>query len=312
MSPRDLPLWARAAAAVLLVFAGWWLASTAAIRGVVGPSVAPLSLGVVAGFILRGMHLPLDLWPAGPWRRRFATPAVLGVAAALAVVLVVAAPPPDTMARRVVDPGAFALVPVGAVAWGFGVALVRQRRYLPWYGVAGLAALAPLAVGLLAHGGGSGVAWDVAARTLVFTAGIAVAGALVTEEIALRRLLIGQPSGAGVVVVLLAAAVGAVWHVVVGASLGEGGLSPLWRAVAAGAFVAAPLYVLSRSLLVSALATGLGTGALVTLATLGALGDLTPVFLAQGTVALVLTALVARRNGIWRGLGIGGDDAAGD
>lgn len=307
MSPRDLPLWARGAAGALLIFAAWWLVSTAAIRATVGPSVALVSLGVVAAFILRGMHVPLDLWPRGPWRGVMPPGGVLATGLGFAAVIVLMRPPELSPLLRLLDGGVYVLVPAGAVAWGVALALVRQRSYLPWYGGAAAAALAPLVLSLVWGGGDpatpvSGVAWAASLRTLVFAATVGAAAGLVTEELALRRLLIGQPADAGLAVVVLAGVVAAAWHAVVGTALHGGGLPPVWVSVAAGSFAAGALYVLSGSLLVSALCNALVFGGAMALEVARPALQPAVTLVPQVAVALLLLGLVARRNGLLRGL----------
>lgn len=323
MSPRDLPLWARGAAAALLLFASWWLVGTAAIRDAVGNSVGLLSLGIVAAFILRGMHLPLDLWPPGPWRREFLTAIVVGVAALFGVSL--ALPRPGGVAELVVllDRGVVVMVTAGAVAWGFGWAFVRQRAYLGWYVVGAVAAVVPFVVGVLALRMSERVLpfevvpWDVVARVVVFAAAAGAAATLVTEELAFRRLLIGEPGRAGLVLVVVASAVAAVWHLVMRTALnpGDGGV---WLGVAVGAFIVGAVYVLSQSLLVSALCNAFTFAGMYALTLIdpvmpgtsgagdGLTGGMSGIVLAavvaEAAVAAVLLGLVAKRNGVLGGL----------
>jgi hypothetical protein len=90
--------------------------------------------------------------------------------------------------------------------------------------------------------------------TLMFLVAVGATSTLVTEELAFRRLLIGQPQKAGLLVILGAAVVAVVWYAVLG-SMDVGFPAPLVLG-SVGAFNAGCVYVLSRSLLVSALYSG--------------------------------------------------------
>jgi hypothetical protein len=321
LSQRDLPLWARVVAALLLLVASWWLVHTDAVRDVAGDTIAVLALGIIAASILRGMHLPLGLWPAGPWRSHFSNTAMVGVALAFGGC-VVAFAPSETLGGQL-DPAMFITVVVGVIAWGIAWAMVRQHPYRWWYGIAVGLGLVPLLVGLLgtALPGGTplclvvvapveqGTACEAPAlQTLVFLIAVVSPMALVTLEIAFRRLLIGQPHQAGLLLVLAAAAVHAGWLALVAPGTPAIGI-PWWIgggvAVGAGA-----LFSLSRSVLVSSVYTG------VALASYEALVRATPVI--PGTdgapvegwpyrsaallVAILLAALVQRRCGVLTGI----------
>ncbi len=320
MSPRDLPLWARAAAAGLLIVASWWLVRTETIRVAVGGSAALLSLGIVAGFILRGMHLPLDLWPRGAWRSSFATAAVVAIALAFAVPLVLTRPARVAELVVLLDRGVVAMVTVGVIVWGFAWAFVRQRPYAGWYAIGTAAALAPLLVAALwLRVGGDAVLsnplpWGDVVQVVVFAGVTGTAVSLVTEELAFRRLLIGEPTQAGLVVVVVAAAAAAAWHLVIGGSVGAGARA-VWLGAAVAAFVVGPVYVLSKSLLVSALCNALIIGGLYALDLVNPVGVaaadgwraavagvMRPALLTEAVLAAVLLALVARRNGVLTGL----------
>ena len=238
MSQRDLPLWARGVAALLLLVASWWLVHADAVRDVAGETIAVLCLGLIAASILRGMHLPLGLWPAGPWRSRFSNTAVVGVALVFGAGVVLSSPS-ETLGAQL-DPAMFITVVGGVIAWGVAWAMVRQRPYLWWYGTAVGVALVPFLVAVLdgALAAGPPICLVVAApvdqgtpceapalRTLVFLVAVVSPAALVTLEMAFRRLLIGQPDQAGLVLVLAAAAVHGGWLAFVAPSTLAIGLS---------------------------------------------------------------------------------------
>lgn len=306
MSPPSLPLWVRGVAAVLALVASWWLVHTEPIHRLLGDSVAALSVGVVAAFVLRGMHQPLGLWPAREARRGFSMRWALIVPAA-AVVLIGVSGASDAVSAAVRnmfrnDLGLMLLVVVGTVAWSLGLGLVRQQPYLRWYAVAAACGLAPPLV-----------AWVVEARALPTASGSAgmlglfgflfwsvanTSRILVTEELAFRRLLIGRPEQAGVALVLVSAFVSALWLPLVreGVSwIGPGVLNAFLVGVVAGC-----LYVLSRSLLLAALFHGLYRATVIS--TIGAEGITRPgvslvMLLATGMIGAVLMVLVVQQRG---------------
>lgn len=228
-----------------------------------GDGVALLALGIVAASILRGMHLPLGLWPRGPWRSQFPTTVLVGAAVVFGALVVVFAP--EAPLRAQLDSALFVTVVVGVLAWGGAWAMVRQRSYVPWYGLAVGLALVPFVVAVLAAVAGEGQVCLVVVRsveqgtpceapalpTLVFLTAVLSPALLVTFEIAFRRLLMGQPDHAGLVLVFVAALVHAGWLALVAPTTPAIGV-PWW--VGGGVAVGAgSLYALSRSLLVSSI-----------------------------------------------------------
>lgn len=266
MSQRDLPLWARAVVGGLLVVVSWWLLSAEGIRSLIGSSVGVAVLGIVSASSLRGMHLPLGLWLDGPWRQRFSVGSVVVVSVVFATVMVMADPQAPS-ALSLIDPGAFGLVLVGVVAWGFTWSLVVQRRYVGWYAIATMAGLAPFFTGILTQGLANpdglcllsvdpGIGCEGATlRVLGFLTPTYAAIALITTELTFRRLLIGTPSDANVFFVVASAVVFTVWTALVGADAPLVDI-PWWLALC-GALTAGSLYALGGSLLVSSLYTGL-------------------------------------------------------
>ena len=322
MSQRDLPLWARGVAAGLLVFASWWLLSTDALRNTLGDSIGILCLGVISVFILRGMHLPLSIWPFGPWRKSFQVVAVIAVAVVVAgLVLLSGMNQPPVLAGSI-DPGMAVLVVTGALFWGFAYGFVKQRSFLPWYLIAVIIAILPYLVNvLLSIGGeGSGVTLCIWTRqsaaveakttcqaamlpTLMFLVAVGATSTLVTEELAFRRLLIGQPQKAGLLAVLGAAVVAAGWYAVLGL-MDVGFPAPLVLG-SVGALNAGCIYVLSQSLLVSALYGGafMASYWALTLSSLDPGAQLGPqvpfsVWLTALAIGIGLAAIVAKQNGL--------------
>ncbi len=338
MSQHDPPLWVRAVAAGLLVFATWWLLNTGVLRDFVGDSVAALALLLVAIPVLRGMHLPLRIWPEGPWRREFRPGAVILFALGVAAVLLVGRQGMSEALAESVDVGTFALVAVGAVFWGFGLAMVKQRTFVPWFAIAAALAMLPPLMGLLlswpdaTESTASGVCiWSVgseagpdgeAAATcgtaftpafLVLFA-VALTSKLVTEELAFRRLLMGCTHRTGLVWVFGAAVVAAAWYWVLSAS----GIGSTETVVFGGiaAVAAGCVYALSCSLMVSTVFSATLAAGMAALGFAQPAGQ-TPmsavVWTSLATVTVLLSAVVARRNG-FRGTGDEEEmtDAAGD
>ena len=321
MSQRELPLWARGVAAVLMVVASWWLVHTEAVTRAMGSSVGVLGLGVVAASIIRGLGVKLGLWPDAERRERFLPWVVVAVAAGFAVPLALSRPTSSLELLQAVDRGVWLLVVAGVVAWGFSVALVYQRRYLLWFAVAAGAAVLPYLVALVAGEAaqvcllsagseGSELFCDISLlRGGFFLASIHTAGALVTYELGFRRLLIGAADGAGLVIVLGAATVAMGWMALIGPAIP--GLHGYGWIFGLGAVCAGSLYVLSQSLLVSALYTGLVPALhLGLLHARDIVGETTGTALAFGGlvtwlhlgVAAALSAVVVRRNGVLGGL----------
>jgi hypothetical protein len=334
LSQSDPPLWIRVVAAGLLLFASWWLLKTDVLRDVIGESVGAVGLVIVAIPVLRGLHMPLRIWPEGPWRRSFKASFVVACAGALAAVLLLTRPVmTDALADRA-DVGTFVLVAAGTVFLGFGLAMVRQASYLPWYGLAGLLALAPALVSVLlgaltptADGSVSGcflaAAPGCAAAGLpafCFLLALGVPSKLVTEELAFRRLLIGCGRRTGLVWVLGAALAAAAWYGILAAS-GVGSVA-LVILGGLGGVAAGCLYVLSCSLVVSTVFSAVlaaGYAALM-LARQAPADTSAPVqmlptswIVVLALVALMLAVSVAKKNGLIGSL-VSEDeaDAAGD
>ncbi len=322
LSERDLPLWARGLAAVLLIVASWWLVETETLQVAVGDSIALLSLGIVTASILQGMHLPLGLWADGPWRSRFSKSIVVAVAVVFGLCFVVCDPGSQAVSESV-DTGTLALTVIGVVAWGFAWAFVRQGSFWPWYAIGLAVALLPAfggLVGLVLRSGDTGrvCLWSIlesangqvcdapALQTLGFMTAVWAASALVTLDLSFRRLLVGEPSRAGVLLIVSAAIPYGLWVLLVGPNL-PGLDAPLWLGMLT-AVCAGCLYSLSGSLLVSALYSGAvlaGYEALVRAVPQGTDGTLVMGWEyvgLHGLAAVSLLTVVYRRRGLLTGL----------
>lgn len=310
----DLPLWARAVVGGLLVVTSWWLLSAKNILGLVGSSVGVAVLGIVSASSLRGMHLPLGLWPDGPWRARFSVGVVVTVAVVFGGIMVLADPQAPS-ALALIDAGAFGLVVLGVVTWGFTWSLVLQRRFVSWYGIATMLGLAPFFTGVLTKGladahGICLITVDASAgcegatlRVMGFLAAVYAALALVTIELTFRRLLIGTAEHANAVLVSASAVLFTAWTALVGAD------APLvafpWWLALCGAITAGALYVLAGSLLVSSLYTGLiyasYLGVLAGRPAAAAAGVGAPFITAIVLSAVGMLAVVIHERGYWHG-----------
>ena len=302
LSQRDLPLWARGIASGLLLFASWWLLNTEGIRSAVGDSIGALCLGVIAASTLQGMRLPLALWPDGPWRKRFSVPAVIVTATLLAAMILSAKATGSEVLATQIDIGAAITVVVGTIGLGFAFGFVRQARYLAWYGIAVGLAILPVAFDLVFASPNRGAIDRVFPSLLVLTA-VGVTSKLVTEELAFRRLLIGIAPGAGLLSIMASTATALVWFALLSRA-GIGGYSIVLMGTL-GALSAGCIYVLSKSLLVSALfnavySAGYWTIALTTTSQ-NAAATATVSTTAWGTAATVtvlLAAIIFKRNGL--------------
>lgn len=307
MSPRDLPVWSRAVAAGLMLLAAWHIPRTEQLVAFMGYSALEISTGVVAVAILLGMGLPLDLWPQYPTRVRFSQSAALAAAVVLGVLMIASGPSGLPAGMIETEKGLVVAVIVGSAVWSLAWGQVQHQMVLRWYGIAALAAVAPVLIGLITmavqDGGLPPLQTGVLLRVAAFFLVVGSAGALVTQELAFRRVLIGQAGDAGLATVLVAAVLFGAWNAVApdppGGVLQAAVLGSL-RGVVLGC-----LYSLSRSLLVPALCHGAwlaairSTGVATTLAGEGqALEDrMMSVIVATAVVAVVLAYEVSRRSG---------------
>ena len=286
-SSLDLSARARIALAASLVITAWGLPRLPLVQRLAGGTAVPLAAGACALVALLAARLPLGFrW--GPPRSARLVP---DVARGFAVGAVCAAGLlfDDNAARLAAvwhdDRATSVALLAGAAAWGAAVATTRQRTLWHWYAAAAGAALLPEAavIALLRPSAPSGF---VAPFVFFLIADTTVA--LVTEELAFRRALLGPPESARLSALVLMAVAFGLWHAVQpaygGAPLGT------FLGTALGGFVAGCIYVLSGSLTVAALYHGLHN------APLKALGG-APIAAGRaglaGVLALVSTAALA-------------------
>ena len=290
-----------------MLLAAWHIPRTEQLVTFIGYSALEISTGVVAIAILLGMGLPLDLWPQYPARARFSQPAALAAAVVLGV-LMIASGPSDLPASMIeTEKGLVVAVIVGSAVWSLAWGQVHHRWVLRWYGIAALAAVGPVLIGLITmtaqDGGLPPLQTGVLLRAAAFFVVVGSAGALVTQELAFRRVLIGQAGDAGLATVLIAAALFGAWSAV--APDPPGGVLQVAVLGSLRGVVLGCLYSLSRSLLVPALCHGAwlaaihSIGVATTLTEDGqALEDrMTSVIVATAVVAVVLAYQVSRRSG---------------
>ena len=307
MSPRDLPLWARGAALLLVWIAAWYVPRSESLATTVGFSSLELSAGVVAVSLLLGMRLPLDLWPQQPERDGFSLRLAVAVAAVMGVVILLARSSEVPAVLAETDRGLLVAIVVGGTAWALACGRIQQRIYLRWYsiaaGVAVLALLARVTAVAMQPTGWPAIHWTTFFQLAAFFFVAAAAAALVTQELAFRRILIGQAGDAGLAVVLIAAVAFGVWHAL---ALDPGG--GMLIAAANGTLhgvVLGSLYSLSRSRLGPAVYHGAATAGLrafelASVAPEGATvsgGPAVVSMVVTGAVAAILAFQVNRRSG---------------
>ncbi|MGH7548464.1 MAG: lysostaphin resistance A-like protein [Gemmatimonadales bacterium] len=181
--------------------------------------------------------------------------------------------------------GSVALV-LGVAVWGAALAATRQRALWQWYvAAAGIALLPEVAlVGVLQPS----VSLGALVAPLLFFLVADTTVALVTEELAFRRALLGRPESVRLGSLGLMALAFGLWHVVQPGY--DGAPVENFLGTALGGFVTGCLYALSGSLTVAAFYHGLHD------APLKALGGV-PVTAGRaglaGGIALACTALLA-------------------
>jgi len=306
LSQRDLPIWARVIAAILLLGAGWWSARSPRLVSVIGDSVVEVSAGVVALSLLLGMRLPLDLWPRAPVRERFSVAIAIGVALILGVMILLAKPTGLPTEFRDYGKAALPVVVLGGTVWALAWGHTDQLAFKRWYLTAAAAAIGPWIIAvlvLLILGELAPFAFSGFLRSFLFFFVIATAGSLVTQELAFRRILIGQSGDAGLLIVAAAAVIFGAWHAILP---GSASMWPVIISSVVHGFVMGALYLMSRSLLVSSLYHGLHSG--LTKGLQAASVDPTgatappplwiPLVVATSIIAVVLAVQVNQRTGL--------------
>jgi len=311
-------VWARAITAVLLL-AGGWFSARSGLGDVLGAWVVDLSAGVIAVSVLLGMRLPLDLWPRAPNREPFSITLALSVAFLLGLLVLLGGPIAGVFAEEG-QYGAIVALVIGSVAITLATGRTKLEAFGRWFGIAVGCAVVPVAVGIivLAFQGPAFSSFDIAPflRGVSFFVALGFGASLVTQELAFRRLLIGQSGDAGLVAVLLAALLFGVWHAA--NPIETAGVLSALLSGTAGGLVAGSLYILSRSLLVPACYYGIRIGLLrgVDFGFGGGEGIATVVAvngIVTGVLAVILAYFVVRRSGFFGALQLRPVvDAAGD
>ncbi len=307
MSPRDLPLWARAAAVVLVWIAAWYIPRSESLAATVGFSSLELSAGVVAVSLLLGMRLPLDLWPQQPERDKFSLPLAIAPAAVMGAVILLARSSQVPAVLAETDRGLLVAIVAGGTVWALAWGRIQQRIYFRWYGVAAAVAVLPLLARMVVvasqPAGWPDIQWVTFVQLAAFFFVVGSTAALVTQELAFRRILIGQAGDAGLAIVLIAAVAFGVWHAWapdLAGGMFTAGVNGTLHGVVLGS-----LYSLSRSLLVPAVYQGASTAGmrafdLGTVAPEGvtAIGGPTTIgMVVTGIVAAIFAYHVNRRSG---------------
>ena len=256
MSQHDLPVWARVLSLPLMIGATWYVERLDTVVGLVGESLPLVTVGVVGATMILGMRAPLNLWPPGPSRRKFSLNLgfLPGIVLSVLILLSIGTDAPR-MATEF-DRGALVLTVIGGASWAVAVAMTEQLHYLKWYGAAVLVAIVPELLAYVATprlGLAQSSAFEFGAYA--FFAGTAISGFLVTQELAFRRVIVGDPARAGVLALLGSAGAYGLWH-----AAAVPGAGPWLLHVTAGmatGLAGGALFVLSESLLVSAVYFGL-------------------------------------------------------
>lgn len=220
-------------------------------------------IGAVAIAVIRAKRLPYGLWPTSAQRTRLSPLWALVPIAVTGTLFWTA----QEIGRSIIPefPSNVVLL-AGVVAWTLSWGKSRQRPSGKWYGLAAGAALLPIMATAWVLRTRIGVLpTEVLVPSVHYWAIPAICGALVTSELVFRRMLIGPTPAATLRLVIGSAVVSMLW-VWVGSYSLEGFLFESLTIFPA-AMVAGSLYVLSGSLLVSAVYSGLFAGAQIALTT---------------------------------------------
>jgi Type II CAAX prenyl endopeptidase Rce1-like len=306
LSQRDLPIWSRVVAAILLLVAGWWAAHSSRLVAVIGDSVVEISAGVVSLSLLLGMRLPLDLWPRAPVRERFSIGLCVAVAVVLGTMLMLSKPTGLPTEFGHYGKAALPIVVLGGTVWALAWGRTNQLAFGRWYGTAAAAAVGPWITSLLVllvMGRLAPVSVAIFLGSFLFFFVVTTTGSLITQELAFRRVLVGQSGDSGLLIMLAAAVIFGMWNAV----LPQGGsVWPVIATTTVNGCVMGALYILSRSLLVSSLYHGLNSGLvrgwqIAMIESTGATKQAPlwiPMAVATTVVAIALAVRVNRRTGL--------------
>ncbi len=320
LSRLDRDLWTRVAGAALLLGAGWFSIHSERLLGLLGDSVHQVAIGAVAVSVLLALKSPFEFWTA-PLRDSFSIKT--GISTAVVIGLVIVASRSSGMTAQLLreNPGALVMTIVGGTVWASGFGAKHQRRSAKWYGIAAACALAPFVGAYVAGGWAMRETFELTALRFVqvsaFLVVVQSVSALVTLELAFRRVLIGKPGEASLATVLVSGLAFGAWFVMVQVDVAN-----LPIALMSGTLIgliAGGIFALSGSLLVSALYSGGLLGLALTLDATARmelpsflLGQLLRSVVAINIlIAAVLLVLVYRRSGLGLLVKLKVNDAAG-
>ncbi len=280
----------------MLVATAWFVKESAFVTEHAGESAVRLTVGIAAFSVLLGTKVPVGLWPARLKRERFSWGPALLLGTVGAALIALAGRGGVAEGQWAADRGGVLLVVVGAAFWTAILGVSKFPREKLWLALAIIGGSLPAITSLWLVRIEDPMVVSADGNSLVAAVGFfAVAGiasALVTDELAFRRLLVGRTGGVGLMMVALGAFVYGIWNTFLPAE--SGGLLAAFGLGFARGIIAGALYVLSRSLLVSSVFTGLtiaGTTGVVMALREGGTGAETVADFADG--AMTLTFLVA-------------------
>lgn len=320
LSRLNTGLWTRVVGAALLLGAGWFSIHSELLLGLLGDSVHQLAIGAVAVSVLLALKSPFEFWTA-PLRDPFSIKTGISTAVVIGLVIVASRSSGITAQLLRENPGALVMTVVGGTVWASGFGAMRQRRSAKWYGIAAACAVAPFVGAYVAGGWAMRDTFELTAlrfaQVSAFLVVVQTVSALVTLELAFRRVLIGKPGEASLATVLISGLIFGAWSVMVQADVVN-----LPIALMSGTLIgliAGGIFALSGSLLVSALYSGGLLGLALTLDATARmelpsflLGQLLRSVVAINIlIAAVLLVLVYRRLGLGFPVTVKVNDAAG-
>jgi hypothetical protein len=257
LSSSELPLWQRITVAAMLIGVAWFVKESETLMSGVGESAVQLTAGVAALSVLLGGGVVPGLWPVRLKRASFSWPAALLLSAVGALVIVLASDGGLAANEWQFDKGGALGLVVGGAVWSAAFGASKLPRPHLWIPVAVGGGLLPGIVGISVLRAGDRIL-SVDGNMLLSLVGFLLvaetARALVADELAFRRMLVGRTGGVGLLMVAVGAFVYGIWCTFLpeaGTNLLLAFLMGFARGIAAGS-----LYVMSRSLLVSSVFTG--------------------------------------------------------